>query len=167
MKEFENVIFENCTVEKVKSFKVSRTEENFNQPIIFRNCIFNDDVIVEIEINSNNPVEINNVTMGKKSELLIKVKTECKIDGLDMRDNSKFNTGVSNIDKLYLNNLNIGKNSNLKLTPKDKNIPEVSFTNCMREIGSTWRIVDGFIKLNRCIDGYVESPYANPGFRII
>lgn len=164
MKEFENVIFENCTVGKVKSFKVN---SNSDRPIIFRNCIFNDDVVVKIEINSNNPVEINNVIMSKKSELLIKVKTECKVDGLKMGDNSKFDTGVSNIDKLHLNNLNIGNNSNLKLTPKDKNIPEVSLTNCKLEIGSTWKIIDGFIKSNRCIDGYVESPYANPGFRII
>ena len=164
MKEFENVIFENCTVEKVKSFKVN---SNSDRPIVFRNCIFNDDVTVEIEINSNNPVEINNVTMGKKSELLIKSKTECKIDGLEMGDESKFNTGVSNIDKLHLNIIILGEKSTLELAPEDKNIHKVSLTRCRVENRSTWKIIDGFIKLNRCIDGYVESPYANPGFRII
>ena len=166
MKEFENIIFENCTIGKVKSFKVSRTEENFNQPIIFRNCIFNDDVVVEIEIDSNNPVEINNVMMGKKSELLIKSKTECKIDGLKMEDNSKLDTGVSNIDKLYLNTIILREKSTLRLAPEDKYIPEVSLTKCQVEDMSTWKIIDGFVKSNHSINGYVESPYAHEDFRI-
>lgn len=163
MKEFENVIFENCTVGKVKSFKVN---SNPDRPIIFRNCIFNDDVVVEIEIDSNNPVEINNVTMGRGSTLLIEVKEECIINGLTMGEHSTFNTGeYYTIDTFSLNNITLGKSATITLNSENKNIPKLSLTNCQVRDWSIWEIVDEFDKkINREIQGHVSG---YKGFRII
>ena len=164
--EIEVYNLENCKLGKVKSFKVRRCGDNFDNPVIFRDCTFSDDVSVEIIFHSNNPVEINNVTMGKNSTLSIEVKENCTIDGLTMGERSTFTTGeYYTIDELSLNNLTLGKSATLTLSSENKNIPELSLTNCRVRDWSIWEIVDEFDKkINREIQGQVSG---YKGFRII
>lgn len=75
-----DIIFENCRIGRVKSFIVSYSIES--SPVIFRNCIFNDDCEVYIETGEGTYFEINNLEMDVESTLTLKPMKSCIVDNM-------------------------------------------------------------------------------------
>lgn len=145
MIEIENVTFENCTIGEVKSFEVIGSEDLKN-PIVFKDCVFEDGISVEIKVNPDSIVEVNGLKMLEKSALQMSRA----------------------LDKLQINNICIGLRSTLNLNPRNEAEIEASLTNCWVRNGSTWIIIEGLTCTNREIFGYVESAPENRGvFRIV
>lgn len=75
-----DIIFENCRIGRVKSFIVSYSIES--SPVIFRNCVFNDDCEVYIETGEGTYFEINNLEMDVKSTLTLKPTKSCIVENM-------------------------------------------------------------------------------------
>lgn len=75
-----DIIFENCKIGRVKSFTVSYSIES--SPVIFRNCIFNDDCEVYIETGEGTYFEINNLEMDVESILTLKPAKSCIVENM-------------------------------------------------------------------------------------
>lgn len=145
MIDIENVAFENCVIGEIKSFEVIGSED-LNNPIVFKDCVFENEVSVEIKVNPDSVVEVNGLKMREKSNLKVRKA----------------------LDKLQINNLCIGLRSTLNLNPRNETETEASFTNCWVLNGSTWIIIEPITCTNREIFGYVESAPENRGvFRIV
>ena len=85
---YNDIVFENCVVGDVDRFVVSYREES--SPVIFRNCVFNDNVMVVIETGNKTYIEVNDLEMDKGSVLIIKPNASCIIDGMRMGPFSSF-----------------------------------------------------------------------------
>lgn len=75
-----DIIFENCKIGRVKSFTVSYNIES--SPVIFRNCVFNDDCEVYIETGEGAYFEINNLEMDVDSILTLKPAKSCIVENM-------------------------------------------------------------------------------------
>jgi hypothetical protein len=75
-----DIIFENCKIGRVKSFIVSYSIES--SPVIFRNCVFNDDCEVYIETGEGTYFEINNLEMDVDSILTLKPAKSCIVENM-------------------------------------------------------------------------------------
>lgn len=75
-----DIIFENCKIGRVKSFIVSYSIES--SPVIFRNCVFNNDCEVYIETGEGTYFEINNLEMDVESTLTLKPMKSCIVDNM-------------------------------------------------------------------------------------
>lgn len=75
-----DIIFENCKIGRVKSFTVSYNIES--SPVIFRNCVFNDDCEVYIETGEGTYFEINNLEMDVDSILTLKPAKSCIVENM-------------------------------------------------------------------------------------
>lgn len=139
-----NVSFENCKIGEIKSFEVIGSEDLKN-PVVFKDCVFEDGVSVEIKVNPDSIVEVNGLKMLEKSALQMSRA----------------------LDKLQINNTCIGLRSTLNLNPRNETETEASFTNCWVLNGSTWTILEPLTYKNRQIDGDIVSAPEHRGFRII
>lgn len=92
-----DIIFENCKIGRVKSFTVSYNIES--SPVIFRNCIFNDDCEVYIETGEGTYFEINNLEMDVDSILTLKPAKSCIVENMRIELYSEFcsSNNASNI----------------------------------------------------------------------
>lgn len=144
MIEIENVTFENCTIGEVKSFEVIGSEDLKN-PIVFKDCVFEDGISVKIKVNPDSVVEVNGLKMLENSKLWIRKA----------------------LDKLQINNICIGLRSTLNLNPRNEAETEASFTNCWVLNGSTWTITEPLTYKNRQIDGEVVSAPEHGGFKML
>ena len=144
MNDIENVTFENCVIGEVKSFEVIGSEDLKN-PIVFKDCVFEDGVSVEIKVNPDSIVEISGLKMLEKSNLKVRKA----------------------LDKLQINNICIGLRATLNLNPRNETETEASFTNCWVLNGSTWAILEPLTYKNRQIDGDIVSAPEHRGFKII
>lgn len=127
-----DIIFENCKIGRVKSFTVSYNTES--SPVIFRNCVFNDDCEVYIETGEGTYFEINNLEMDVESILTLKPMKSCIVENMrveiygefcgsnDTRNIAMKDVIVSrdalvnlqyefNHDIVYLNNVHFGDDS--------------------------------------------------------
>lgn len=127
-----DIIFENCKIGRVKSFIVSYSTES--SPVIFRNCVFNDDCEVYIETGEGTYFEINNLEMDVESMLTLKPIKSCIVDNMKIELYGEFcsSNNASNIvmrdvvisrdalvnlqyefnpDIVYLNNVHFGDDS--------------------------------------------------------
>lgn len=145
MNDIENVTFENCVIGVIKSFEVIGSEDLKN-PIVFKDCVFENEVSVEIKVNPDSIIEVNGLKMLEKSALQISRA----------------------LDTLRINNVLIDLRATLKLRPRNETETEASLTNCWVRNGSTWIIIEPITCTNREIFGYVESAPENRGvFRIV
>ena len=92
-----DIIFENCKIGRVKSFTVSYSIES--SPVIFRNCVFNDDCEVYIETGEGTYFEINNLEMDVESTLTLKPMKSCIVDNMKIELYGEFcsSNNASNI----------------------------------------------------------------------
>ena len=92
-----DIIFENCKIGRVKSFTVSYSIES--SPVIFRNCIFNDDCEVYIETGEGTYFEINNLEMDVESTLTLKPMKSCIVENMKIELYGEFcsSNNASNI----------------------------------------------------------------------
>ena len=92
-----DIIFENCKIGSVKSFTVSYSIES--SPVIFRNCIFNDDCEVYIETGEGTYFEINNLEMDVESTLTLKPMKSCIVENMKIELYGEFcsSNNASNI----------------------------------------------------------------------
>lgn len=127
-----DIIFENCKIGRVKSFIVSYSIES--SPVIFRNCIFNDDCEVYIETGEWTYFEINNLEMDVESTLTLKPMKSCIVENMKIELYGEFcsSNNASNIvmrdvviskdalvnlqyefnpNIVYLNNIHFGEDS--------------------------------------------------------
>ena len=127
-----DIIFENCKIGRVKSFTVSYNIES--SPVIFRNCVFNDDCEVYIETGEGTYFEINNLEMDVDSILTLKPAKSCIVENMRIELYSEFcsSNNTRNIvmkdvvvsrdvlvnlqcefnpDIVYLNNVHFGEDS--------------------------------------------------------
>jgi hypothetical protein len=127
-----DIIFENCKIGRVKSFIVSYSTES--SPVVFRNCVFNDDCEVYIETGEGTYFEINNLEMDVESMLTLKPMESCIVDNMKIELYGEFcsSNNASNIvmrdivisrdalvnlqyefnpDIVYLNNVHFGDDS--------------------------------------------------------
>ena len=144
MNDIENVTFENCVIGVIKSFEVIGSEDLKN-PIVFKDCVFENGVSVEIKVNPDSIVEVNGLKMREKSNLKVRKA----------------------LDSLQINNICIGVGSTLNLNPRNKVETEASLTNCWVLNGSTWTILEPLTYKNREIDGEVVSAPEHGGFRML
>lgn len=145
MNDIENVTFENCVIGEIKSFEVIGSEYLKN-PIVFKDCVFEDGVSVKIKVNPDSIVEVDGLKMLEKSALQMSRA----------------------LDNLQINNICLGLRSTLNLNPRNETETEASLTNCWVRNGSTWIIIEPITCTNREIFGYVESAPENRGvFRIV
>lgn len=144
MINIENVIFENCKIGEIKSFEVIGSEDLKN-PIVFKDCVFEDGASVEIKVNPDSIVEVNGLKMLEKSALQMSRA----------------------LGKLQINNICLGLRSTLNLNPRNETETEASFTNCWVLNGSTWTILEPLTYKNRQIDGDIVSAPEHRGFKII
>ena len=56
-----NVSFENCKIGEIKSFEVIGSEDLKN-PVVFKDCVFEDGISVEIKVNPDSIVEVDGWT---------------------------------------------------------------------------------------------------------
>lgn len=145
MNDIENVTFENCVIGVIKSFEVIGSEDLKN-PIVFKDCVFEDGVSVEIKVNPDSIVEMNGLKMLEKSALQMSRA----------------------LDTLRISNVLIDLRATLKLRPRNEAETQASLTNCWVRNGSTWIIIEPITCKNREIYGHVESAPENRGvFRIV
>lgn len=127
-----DIIFENCKIGRVKSFTVSYGIES--SPVIFRNCIFNDDCEVYIETGEGTYFGINNLEMDVDSILTLKPAKSCIVENMRIELYGEFcsSNNTRNIvmkdvvvsrdvlvnlqyefnpDIVYLNNVHFGEDS--------------------------------------------------------
>ena len=127
-----DIIFENCKIGRVKSFTVSYNIES--SPVIFRNCVFNDDCEVYIETSEGTYFEINNLEMDIESILTLKPAKSCIVENMRIELYGEFcsSNNTRNIvmkdvvvsrnvlvnlqyefnpDIVYLNNVHFGEDS--------------------------------------------------------
>lgn len=127
-----DIIFENCKIGRVKSFTVSYNIES--SPVIFRNCVFNDDCEVYIETGEGTYFEINNLEMDIESMLTLKPMKSCIVENMRIELYGEFcsSNNTRNIvmkdvvvsrdvlvnlqyefnpDIVYLNNVHFGEDS--------------------------------------------------------
>lgn len=92
-----DIIFENCKIGRVKSFTVSYSIKS--SPVIFRNCIFNDDCEVYIETGEGTYFEINNLEMDVESTLTLKPMKSCIVENMKIELYGEFcsSNNASNI----------------------------------------------------------------------
>lgn len=92
-----DIIFENCKIGRVKSFTVSYNIES--SPVIFRNCVFNDDCEVYIETGEGTYFEINNLEMDVESMLTLKPAKSCIVENMKIELYGEFcsSNNTSNI----------------------------------------------------------------------
>ena len=128
----------------IKSFEVIGSEDLKN-PIVFKDCVFEDGISVEIKVNPDSIVEVNGLKMREKSVLRMSRA----------------------LDNLQINNICIGLRSTLNLNPRNEAEIEASFTNCWVLNGSTWTILEPLTCKNRQIDGDIVSAPEHRGFKII
>lgn len=144
MNDIENVTFENCVIGVIKSFEVIGSEDLKN-PIVFKDCVFEDGVSVEIKVNPDSIVEVDGLKVREKSNLKVRKA----------------------LGKLQINNICLGLRSTLNLNPRNETETEASFTNCWVLNGSTWTILEPLTYKNRQIDGEIVSAPEHRGFKII
>ena len=144
MNDIENVTFENCVIGEIKSFEVIGSEDLKN-PIVFKDCVFEDGVSVEIKVNPDSIVEVN---------------------GLKMREKSALRMGRA-LDNLQINNICIGLRATLELNPRNEAEIEASLTNCWVRNSSTWKILEPLTYKNREIIGEIVSAPEHRGFKIL
>lgn len=144
MNDIENVTFENCVIGEIKSFEVIGSEDLKN-PIVFKDCVFENEVSVEIKVNPDSIIEVNGLKMLEKSALQISRA----------------------LDTLRINNVLIDLRATLKLRPRNETETEASLTNCWVLNGSTWTILEPLTYKNRQIDGDIVSAPEHRGFKII
>lgn len=129
-----DLVFENCIVGDVHKFKISYSEES--APVIFRNCVFNNEAIVIIETGNKTHIEINNLEMDDGSLFILKPDISCIVDSMKLEPFCSFQgpnkvknivmkdviirraanidlKGVSNPHVVYLNNISLGEESEL------------------------------------------------------
>lgn len=127
-----DIIFENCKIGRVKSFTISYNIES--SPVIFRNCVFNDDCEVYIETGEGTYFEINNLEMDVDSILTLKPAKSCIVENVRIELYGEFcsSNNTRNIvmkdvvvsrdvlvnlqyefnpDIVYLNNVHFGEDS--------------------------------------------------------
>lgn len=92
-----DIIFENCKIGRVKSFTVSYNIES--SPVVFRNCIFNDDCEVYIETGEGTYFEIDNLEMDVESTLTLKPMKSCIVENMKIELYGEFcsSNNASNI----------------------------------------------------------------------
>lgn len=144
MNDIENVTFENCVIGEIKSFEVIGSEYLKN-PIVFKDCVFEDGVSVKIKVNPDSIVEVDGLKMLEKSALQMSRA----------------------LDNLQINNICLGLRSTLNLNPRNETETEASFTNCWVRNSSTWTILEPLTYKNREIIGEIVSAPERRGFRII
>jgi hypothetical protein len=141
-----DIIFENCKIGSVKSFTVSYSIES--SPVIFRNCIFNDDCEVYIETGEGTYFEINNLEMDVESILTLKPMKSCIVENMKIELYGEFcsSNNASNIvmkdvivsrnvlvnlqsefnpDIVYLNNVHFGDDSGFSVKAGNVNLSMV------------------------------------------
>ena len=127
-----DIIFENCKIGRVKSFTISYNTES--SPVIFRNCVFNDDCEVYIETGEGTYFEISNLEMDVDSILTLKPAKSCIVENMRIELYGEFcsSNNTRNIvmkdvvvsrdvlvnlqyefnpDIVYLNNVHFGEDS--------------------------------------------------------
>lgn len=127
-----DIIFENCKIGRVKSFTISYNTES--SPVIFRNCVFNDDCEVYIETDEGTYFEISNLEMDVDSILTLKPAKSCIVENMRIELYGEFcsSNNTRNIvmkdvvvsrdvlvnlqyefnpDIVYLNNVHFGEDS--------------------------------------------------------
>lgn len=141
-----DIIFENCKIGRVKSFIVSYSIES--SPVIFRNCVFNDDCEVYIETGEGTYFEINNLEMDVESMLTLKPMKSCIVENVRIEHYGEFcgsndtrnivmkdvivsrNVLVNlqsefNPDMVYLNNVHFGDDSGFSVKAGNVNLSMV------------------------------------------
>ena len=126
---YNNLVFENCVVGDVDRFVVSYREDS--SPVIFRNCVFNDNVMVVIETGNKTYIEVNDLEMDKGSVLVLKSDVSCIIEGFKMKPFSTFYSPI-NAKNLVMKDVIIRRSANIDL--KNNYNPPVVYLNNV-EIG--------------------------------
>lgn len=131
---YNNLVFENCVVGDVDRFVVSYREDS--SPVIFRNCVFNDNVMVIIETGNKTYIEVNDLEMDKGSVLIIKPNASCIIDGMRMGPFSSFQSS-DGVRVLVLKDVIIERTAAINLK-NDFEPPITFFNNVSFEAGSEY-----------------------------
>jgi len=85
-----NLVLENCIIGDANRFSVSYYEEP--APVIFRNCVINDEATLIIETGNRAYVEINNLELDKGSVFIINPEMSCVIDNVKLGPYSTFHS---------------------------------------------------------------------------
>jgi hypothetical protein len=107
-----DIIFENCKIGRVKSFTVSYSIES--SPVIFRNCIFNDDCEVYIETGEGTYFEINNLEMDVESTLTLKPMKSCIVENMKIELYGEF-CSSNNASNIVMRNVVISRDALVNL----------------------------------------------------
>lgn len=107
-----DTIFENCRIGRVKSFIVSYSIES--SPVIFRNCVFNDDCEVYIETGEGTYFEINNLEMDVESTLTLKPMKSCIVDNMKIELYGEF-CSSNNASNIVMRDVVISKDALVNL----------------------------------------------------
>ena len=107
-----DIIFENCKIGRVKSFIVSYSIES--SPVIFRNCVFNDDCEVYIETGEGTYFEINNLEMDVESMLTLKPMKSCIVENVRIEHYGEF-CGSNNASNIVMRDIVISRDALVNL----------------------------------------------------
>lgn len=107
-----DIIFENCKIGRVKSFTVSYNIES--SPVIFRNCVFNDDCEVYIETGEGTYFEINNLEMDVESTLTLKPMKSCIVDNMRIEPYGEF-CSSNNASNIVMRDVVISRDASVNL----------------------------------------------------
>ena len=123
-----NLVLENWIIGDADRFSVSYYEEP--APVIFRNCVINDEATLIIETGNRAYVEINNLELDKGSVFIINPEMSCVIDNVKLGPYSTFHS-ADYIKSILMKDVTVMKGAAVdllsKLSPQILYLNNVSF----------------------------------------